>query len=89
MGIEFQDATVTFSGMVYEDEVVALRDYLQEKAPEAVVFDMSGCEDIHLAVVQVILAYVKTYDGELLYPEESRLFQKVCEGFERGDQHCV
>lgn len=89
MGIAFQDATITFGGVVYEDEVIALRDYLQERAPEPVIFDLSGCEDIHLAVVQVVLAYAKTYEGEFVYPQESRLFQKVCEGFEHTDQHCA
>jgi len=90
MGMELQEGTVIFSGMVYEDEIVPLRDFLQASAPEPQLFDLSGCDDIHLGVLQAILAYVKMYGGEFRYPaDEVKIFQKVCEGFEPGDTHCA
>ncbi|MBN2869742.1 MAG: hypothetical protein JXK04_02165 [Campylobacterales bacterium] len=88
MGMECKGDKVVFSGMVYEDAIVELRDFLQERAPEAVVFDLSGCEDIHLGVVQLVLAYTKMYEGRFVYPDEPRMFQKVCEGFDRSEGYC-
>lgn len=89
MAMEMQDNRVIMSGVVYEDEIVVLRDYLQACAPESVVFEMSSCDDIHLGVLQVMLAYVKMYGGEFEFPSEIKPFQMVCEGFERSDVHCA
>ncbi|MDD5717570.1 MAG: hypothetical protein PHW64_07175 [Sulfuricurvum sp.] len=89
MGMELQNERVVFSGVVYEDDIVTLRDYLQAKAPESVLFDMSMSDDIHLGILQMILSYVKMYDGEFLYPSEIKPFQKVCEGFETNENFCA
>jgi len=89
MGAEFQGNTVIFNGVVYEDEVGSLRDFLQEIAPSAVVFDFCECSDIHLGALQVVLAYLKQYTGECRYGSEMKMYQKVCEGFERGEEHCA
>lgn len=89
MGMELQENRAVFTGVVYEDEIVPLRDYLQAAAPEEVVFDMRGCDDMHLGIVQVILAYTKMYGGDFIFPFEPKPFQKVCEGFERSDVHCA
>lgn len=88
MGMECNENGVIFSGMVYEDAIVELRDFLQERAPEKMQFDLRGCDDIHLGVLQLVLAYVKIYEGVFVYPDEPRLFAKVCEGFERGERQC-
>ncbi|MCK9371841.1 MAG: hypothetical protein M0P91_01480 [Sulfuricurvum sp.] len=89
MGAEFQGDTVVFEGIVYEEEVGVLRDFLQEIAPSPVLFDFCECADIHLAPLQVVLAYVKQYAGECRYGSEVKMYQKVCEGFERGEEHCA
>jgi len=89
MSTEFQDNTIKFSGAVYEDEVVSLRDYLQEVAPASVTFDFTECGDIHLASLQVVLAYIKKYGGEYRFGDEVKVYQKVCEGFERGEKSCA
>ena len=83
MGMECYDNKVLFSGVVYEDSIGELRDFLQEKAPEVIVFDLSGCHDIHLGALQLMLAYIKMYEGSLVYPDEPKVFERVCEGFER------
>lgn len=89
MGVEFRDKEVAFIGMVYEEEVSVLRDFLQEAAPEGVIFDFRECNDIHLAPLQIVLAYIKKYSGEYSFGDEAKGYQKVCEGFERGDEHCA
>lgn len=89
MSMEFEADTVKFSGVVYEDEVASLRDYLQETAPALVTFDFRECADIHLAPLQVVLAYIKQYGGDYRFGDTVKVYQKVCEGFERGEEHCV
>lgn len=89
MGVEFRDREVTFRGTVYEEEVGVLRDFLQEVAPDAVVFDFCECNDIHLALLQIVLAYVKKYGGDYRFGDEVKVYQKVCEGFEREEEHCA
>lgn len=89
MGIEFRDHGVMFSAMVYEDEVGALREFLQQASPECVMFDFSECDDIHLAVLQVVLAYAKKYSVEYRFGYEAKVYQKVCDGFIREEENCA
>ncbi|MBV5320425.1 MAG: hypothetical protein JZU62_01960 [Sulfuricurvum sp.] len=89
MGIEFRENEVAFSGMVYEDTVSTLRDYFQEVAPQKIVFDFCECDDIHLASLQIVLAYIKKYGGDYRFGNEVKVYQKVCEGFENSDEHCA
>lgn len=89
MGVVFRGNEVVFDGIVYEDEVRGLRDFLQETAPVQAIFDFRECGDIHLAPLQVVLAYLKQYGGECRFGNEVKVYQKVCEGFERGERRCA
>lgn len=84
-----ENNTVTFSGIVYEDEIVPLRDFLQLVSPSEIVVDFSGCDDLHLGVLQLILGYKKLYGARYRFGEEPKLYQKVCEGFETTEMHCA
>ncbi|HEX5623873.1 MAG TPA: hypothetical protein VFX57_05490 [Sulfuricurvum sp.] len=89
MAAKMENNTVTFSGVVYEDDIVPLRDFLQLSSPAEVFFDFSGCDDIHLGVLQLILAYKKLYGASYQFGDEAKLYQKVCEGFEITEEHCA
>ena len=88
MSITYEKNEVNFNAVIYEDEVVPFRDFLQEKAGEEVSFDFSECEDIHLAVIQLIMAYKKNYDCVYKYVNQKRLFQTVLEGFNTSENNC-
>lgn len=88
MPITINDTTMVLEGVIYEDEIQTVRDALQELAPQKMTFDFKGCDDAHLGVLQVILAYLKMYDAEFVYGNRVRLYQKVCEGFDQSEQHC-
>ena len=49
---------------------------------------MSGCEDIHLAVIQLMMAYQKNYSFTYEYGEKVKLFQRVLEGFDVSENYC-
>jgi len=88
MAITYENNEATFVGVIYEDEVVSFRDYLQEKAGEEIQMKFTECEDVHLAVLQLIMAYKKNYACSYEFGEEKKLFQKVLEGFEVSENHC-
>ena len=88
MSIVMENNTVMFSGVIYEDEISALRDYLQVSSPEPLFFDFSECDDVHLGVLQLLFAYQKLYTAQYRFGAEIKLYQKVCEGFDVSDEHC-
>ena len=87
MAIVYDNKKVVLESVIYEDEVVKLRDYLQESAPESVTFDFTSCDDAHLAVLQLILAYKKMYACEYLLGEE-KIYHKVLKGFDLSENYC-
>jgi len=88
MAIVYDDKTATFSAVIYEDDVVELRDFLQSNAGDEIKFDFSDCDDIHLAILQLILAYQKSYACSYEFGKEKKLFQTVLEGFDTSENHC-
>ena len=78
----------TFNGVIYEDEVVSLRDNLQALAPEGIICDFKECEDIHLAVLQLILAYKKSYEAVYVFGENKKIYESVLNGFALDEDHC-
>ena len=89
MATQMENNTVTFSAVVYEDEIVPLRDYLQMVSPAQIHVDFTACDDIHLGALQLILGYKKLYGATFVYGYEVNLYQKVCEGFETTEAHCA
>lgn len=89
MAMVMENYTVVFTGVTYEDEIAALRDYLQLSSPEPILFDFSECDDVHLGILQLILAYKKLYSASYRFGAYEKLYQKVCEGFEISEAHCA
>lgn len=89
MSMIMENNSVVFTGVTYEDEIGALRDYCQVSAPASLLFDFSACDDIHLGLLQLVLAYKKCYSAEYRFGADEKLYQKVCEGFETTEVHCA
>ena len=88
MSITYENNEANFNAVIYEDEVVSFRDFLQEKAGENISLDFSECEDIHLAIIQLIMAYKKNYSCSYTFGDNKKLFQIVLEGFNTSENHC-
>ena len=88
MAITYEGKAAKFESVIYEDEVVPFRDFLQENAGEEVNLDFTSCEDIHLAVIQLIMAYKKNYSSTYEFGEKVKLFQRVLEGFDVSENYC-
>ena len=88
MSITYENNEANFTSVIYEDEVVSFRDFLQEKAGEELLLNFKECEDIHLAVIQLIMAYRKNYSCLYEFSTKKRLFQTVLEGFDSSENYC-
>ncbi len=88
MAITYEGNVAKFESVIYEDEVVSFRDFLQEKAGEEVHLNLIDCEDIHLAIIQLIMAYKKNYNSTYEFGENIKLFQRVLEGFDVSENYC-
>lgn len=88
MAITYDGANAKFSAVIYEDEVITLREYLQEKASDEISFDFKECDDIHLAVLQLIMAYKKSYSASYTFGDEAKTFELVLKGFVTSENNC-
>ena len=88
MAITYEKNEASLTAVIYEDEVVPLRDFLQEKAGEEVTFNMKACDDVHMAILQLMLAYQKNYSCNYEFGETPRLYEKVLKGFNSSENHC-
>lgn len=88
MAITYEGNVATFSSVIYEDEVVSLRDFLQEKAGDEVQFDLKECEDIHLAIMQLIMAYKKVYGCSYEFGDSKKLFEMFLKGYHTSENYC-
>ena len=88
MAIIYEENKAIFSSVIYEDEVVSFRDFLQEKAPDKVELNFVECDDIHLAVIQLIMAYVKNYSCDYEFSDNKKLYETVLKGFDPSEDHC-
>jgi len=88
MSITYEKNEASFTSVVYEDEVVPFRDFLQEKAGEEVSLNFTECEDVHLAVLQLVMAYKKSYSCSYTFNDQKKLYQTVLEGFDTSENHC-
>jgi len=88
MAINFHDNEAIFESVVYEDETVSLRDYLQEKAGNEVSFDFTKCDDINFAVMQLVMAYKKNYSCTYEFGNEKKFYEKVLKGFDTSENNC-
>lgn len=88
MAITYEQNVAVLESVIYEDEVVAFRDFLQEKAGEEVQLNFVDCEDVHLAILQLMMAYKKNYSLTYEFGEKVKLFQRVLEGFDVSENYC-
>ena len=88
MAITYENNEASFASVIYEDELVSFRDFLQEKSGETLKFNFSECEDIHLAILQLIMAYKKNYECTYTFSDEKKLYQTVLEGFSTSENYC-
>ena len=82
MAIKYLKTKINFEAVVFEDEVVALRDKLTQMAPAKITFGLKSCDDLHLSIIQQLLAYKKLYTCDFEFAEDKKIYQVILEGFD-------
>jgi hypothetical protein len=88
MGLKFKGDNIIFLGVVYENEIIKVRHFLNEMAPNKIICNFQNCEDIHLAVLQQIFAYSLLYKIEYTYGSIDRSYHKIIKGFNKLENSC-
>ena len=88
MAITYEVKTATFTSVIYEDDVVSFRDFLQANAGEELTLDFKECDDVHLAVLQLVMAYKKNYSCNYEFNDKESLYARVLKGFNTSENHC-
>ena len=88
MAITYEGIEATFTSVIYEDEVVSFRDFLQAQDTNEIRLNFTNCEDVHLAVLQLVMAYKKKYKCSYEFSNTKKLFQTVLEGFKTSENYC-
>jgi hypothetical protein len=84
----YEDKKLVFEGIVNENEVQKLREYLNSNAPDTLEFNFETCKDMHTAVLQVVLAYKHLYNAEYKFPSDETLaYRDTLEGFFLSDDN--
>lgn len=88
MAITYEKNEASFVAVIYEDEVIPFRDFLQTNAGEDIKFNFVECDDIHLAILQLVMAYKKNYNCSYEFGKEKKLFELVLKGFDTSENYC-
>jgi len=88
MAITYEGKEIFFDSVIYEDDLPTLRTFLQTNAGEEIVFDFVKCEDLHLAILQLIVSYQKNYPYIYKFGEDKKLFEIVLKGFDPSENYC-
>jgi len=88
MAITYEAKMAKFESVIYEDDVVSFRDFLQTNAGEEVTLNFKECDDIHLAIMQLIMAYKKNYACSYEFNDNNALYARVLKGFDVSENHC-
>ena len=87
MGMTLNDETVVFEKKVYENELVALKDYLSALNKKVTV-DMTQCDDMHGGIIQLLLAYKSVHGSEFIFSDKDSTFKMALSGFRNVENNC-
>jgi len=87
MGIEYKEDTIVFQKRVYENELEGLKKAL-DALKKPITADFTACDDLHGAVVQLLLAYKTTYGCEFLFTDNKSSYKMALEGFRTIENDC-
>jgi hypothetical protein len=89
MAILYDGNKVLFISESNEDDVVSFRDFLQREAGEELEFDFTEAQSVHFALLQLVMAYKKSYKCSYKFADDKKCFEKVLSGFDAGQENCA
>jgi hypothetical protein len=81
MALEYGENSIKSKGVINDNELVQLRDFLKNTAPSKITVDLSECYDIHTAIIQLFLAYSALYEIEYIFADDNKAaYKKALDG---------
>ena len=87
MGMILDTSKVTFEKKVYENELENLKQHLNG-VTEKLTVDMSSCDDLHGAIIQLLLAHKARYDSNYIFSDKNSTFKMALQGFRSVENNC-
>ncbi|HIP60447.1 MAG TPA: hypothetical protein EYH01_08485 [Campylobacterales bacterium] len=79
--VVYEGNRAILNGNVFEDELVGLRSFIRENGENAITFNLSACNDMHTAIVQLLVAAKATKECEFTFSDKTKPFAMAIEGF--------
>ena len=57
MAIEYGENSIKSKGVINDNELITLREFLQKSSPNKLDADLTECFDIHTAIIQLLVSY--------------------------------
>ena len=81
MAIEYNENLALFEGNVFEDELPNLRVFLQKYSHSSVSIDLKNCNDMHTAVIQLLLSFKALHECYFIFGDKSKPYAMAIDGF--------
>jgi hypothetical protein len=81
MALEYGQNSIKSKGVINDNELVELRDFLQKSSPNKVEVDLTECFDIHTAIIQIFIAYGALYEIDFHFANDNKsAYKKALDG---------
>ncbi len=81
MAIEYNGNVAIFEGNVFEDELSDLRVFLQKNSHSGVSIDLKNCNDMHTAIIQILLSFKTLHECQFIFGDKSKPYAIAIDGF--------
>lgn len=83
----YDGSKAMLNGNVFEDELVGMRSFIQNNSDQLLSFDLSACNDMHTAIVQLLVAAKATKSCEFIFSDHTKPFVMAIEGFKVEEKY--
>jgi hypothetical protein len=81
MALEYSENSIKSKGVINDNELVSLREFLQKSAPSKVMVDLTECYDIHTAIIQIFISYGALFEIEYTFADDNKsAYRKALDG---------
>ena len=81
MAIQYDENLALFEGNIFEDELSNLRIFLQRYSHSGVSIDLKNCNDMHTAVIQLLLSFKTLHECHFIFGDKSKSYAMAIDGF--------
>ncbi len=81
MAIKYDGNLALFEGNVFDDELSELKIFLQKNSHSGVTIDLKDCNDMHTALIQLLLSFKTLHECQFIFGDKSKPYAIAIDGF--------